>query len=90
MLFNSYEFILLFLPICFGGYYWLSHHISQRAAIAWLACASMFFYGWWNPAYLGLMTASILYNYFCGLALARTEAKKSWLALAIAKLTVVE
>lgn len=84
MLFNSYEFILLFLPICLAGYYSLSRYCGQRAAIGWLACGSMFFYGWWNPAYLGLMTASILYNYTCGLLLARPGASKGLLGLAIA------
>ena len=70
MLFNSYEFLLVFLPVCLSGYYWASRLASQRTAIAWLALCSLFFYGWWNPAYLGLMIASILFNYGAGLLLA--------------------
>lgn len=70
VLFNSYEFLLFFLPVALGGYYAASHYLGQRSAIAWLAICSMFFYGWWNPAYVGLMTASILMNYGFGLLLA--------------------
>lgn len=42
------------------------HH---RFAISWLVGASLFFYGWWNPAYLGLILVSILFNYVTGTAL---------------------
>tara|TARA_B100001964_G_scaffold151929_1_gene167160 strand:- start:229 stop:1707 length:1479 start_codon:yes stop_codon:yes gene_type:complete len=38
-------------------------------AISWLVGASLFFYGWWNPAYLGLILGSILFNYAVGVAL---------------------
>jgi D-alanyl-lipoteichoic acid acyltransferase DltB (MBOAT superfamily) len=44
----------------------LGHH---RVATAWLVGASLFFYGWWNPAYLGLILSSILFNYALGVAL---------------------
>ncbi len=84
VLFNSYEFLLLFLPLCLGGYYGLSRGINQRAAIAWLALCSMFFYGWWNPVYVGLMTASILMNYGLGLLLAGKQRSKPLLIASIA------
>ncbi len=84
MLFNSYEFLLMFLPLCLGGYYSFSSVAGQRAAIAWLALCSMFFYGWWNPAYVWLMTASILFNYGAGLLLASRHRSKPLLALAVA------
>ncbi|WP_331852278.1 MBOAT family O-acyltransferase [Methylocaldum marinum] len=37
----------------------------------WLTAASMFFYGYWNPAYLPLLAASISFNYVIGFVLAR-------------------
>jgi len=40
-----------------------------RAAMAWLVAASLFFYGWWNPIYLGLILCSILVNYGVGIVL---------------------
>jgi alginate O-acetyltransferase complex protein AlgI len=65
MLFNSYEFILLFLPLTLAGFFIIGAR-SQSAAAAWLALASLFFYGWWNPKYLTLLLASVLFNYFAG------------------------
>ena len=69
MLFNSYEFIFLFLPITLLVFFSIGGRGHHRIAIAWLVGASLFFYGWWNPAYLGLILASILFNYAVGLAL---------------------
>lgn len=66
MLFNSYVFIFLFLPITIFGFFVLGKWGNYRVAIAWLVAASLFFYGWWNPVYLGLLLASILFNYTIG------------------------
>ena len=62
MLFNSYPFVFLFLPITLAGFFTLGRR-SRGLAIAWLALASLFFYGWWNPVYVGLLLASITFNY---------------------------
>lgn len=83
MLFNSYEFLLMFLPVCLGGYYAISRLLNQRTATAWLAMCSLFFYGWWNPAYLGLMIGSILVNYGFGLVLSGKHCTKAILALGV-------
>ena len=66
MLFNSYVFILLFLPISVAGYYLAARLPDARAPVLWLVVASLFFYGWWNPAYLGLISASIVLNFLFG------------------------
>ena len=34
--------------------------------MSWLVLSSLFFYGWWNPAYLGLIIFSMLFNYAFG------------------------
>lgn len=62
MLFNSFEFIFVFLPITILVFHLIGKQGHHRVAIAWLVGASLFFYGWWNPAYLGLMIFSILYE----------------------------
>lgn len=74
MLFNSPEFIYLYLPIVLVGFFWLAA-TSHRIAAVWLAAASCFFYGWWNPVYLGLLGASIVFNYGMGIRLARESAR---------------
>lgn len=85
MLFNSYEFILLFLPITLLVFHLIGKQGERRLAIAWLVGASLFFYGWWNPAYLILMLFSILFNYGIGisLGLSRVFSKKIILAFGI-------
>ena len=69
MLFNSYEFILLFLPITLLGFCLASRLGGQRSPIFWLVTVSFFFYGWWNPPYLLLLLLSVGVNYILGQAL---------------------
>ena len=70
MLFNSYTFLLLFLPIACAGHSWLRRHAPREAVLAWLNVCSLFFYGWWNPAYLPLLMLSIGCNFYLGKQLA--------------------
>src|SRR6266851_8888594 len=69
MLFNSYVFIFVFLPLSLLVYVALAR-FDRRWATASLAAASLFFYGWWSPAYLWLLCLSILFNYLVGRAIA--------------------
>ncbi len=69
MLFNSYEFILAFLPITFLVYFWLNSARLVIAGKAWLVLCSLFFYSWWNPSYLPLILISMLVNYSVGTSL---------------------
>lgn len=87
MLFNSFEFIFVFLPLAYLGYFVLGRYWGGEAAIRWAVLASLFFYGWWEPAYLLLLGASILFNYFIGERLgasgARDPRSKPWLILGL-------
>jgi D-alanyl-lipoteichoic acid acyltransferase DltB (MBOAT superfamily) len=73
MLFNSYEFLFAFLPITLAGFFLVAAAGNKALAIGWLVAASLFFYGWWNPAFLGLIGFSVLLNYGLGLVLARAR-----------------
>lgn len=66
MLFNSYTFIILFLPLTVVLFYAIKQHLGQVPALALLVTASGIFYGWWNPSYLLLLAASIGTNYGLG------------------------
>ncbi len=79
MLFNSYGFIFLFLPLTLLGFFQLAR-ISHVYAATWLALASLFFYGYWNPIYVGLLMLSIIGNYGFGLWLGRYDAAASKLS----------
>jgi len=70
MLFNSVEFIFGFLPVTALVFFGIARW-SHPAAAAWLGLASLFFYGWWNWAYVPLLVASAAFNYTCGVHLAR-------------------
>jgi D-alanyl-lipoteichoic acid acyltransferase DltB (MBOAT superfamily) len=71
MLFNSFEFIFLFLPITLVIFFQVGRSGYYKFAIAWLVAASLFFYGWWNQSYLVLLIFSILFNYCVGLGLSQ-------------------
>jgi len=75
MLFNSYSFIFLFLPLVFLGFFQLAH-LHRAYAAAWLALASLVFYGYWNPAYVGLLLGSIVFNYACGMWIAKAHVRQ--------------
>lgn len=86
MLFNSYTFILFFLPITVTVYFLLNRKKLTIASKAWLVFTSLFFYGWWNPIYVPLILGSILFNYAVGVTLsgARHSPSKACLVLGIA------
>ena len=62
MLFNSYQFILLFVPVVVAVYYALWPACRQATSF-WLILASLFFYAWWRPFNVLLITPSIAINY---------------------------
>jgi alginate O-acetyltransferase complex protein AlgI len=65
MLFNSYLFILVFLPVVLIGYFVLGRR-SNVAAVLWLALASLAFYAFSNWPFVLLLLASIAFNYGIG------------------------
>ncbi|TLT03565.1 MBOAT family O-acyltransferase [Aliarcobacter cibarius] len=76
MLFNSYEFIFLFLPITFFVYFYLLSKRLILGAKIFLVIASLFFYGYWNFNYVPLILLSIFVNYGVGLSLVNHEKIK--------------
>ena len=63
MLFNSYVFLFLFLPLSLIGYYLFVHLGKGTAAKLVLTAASLIFYAYANPVYLLILLGSILFNY---------------------------
>ncbi|MCW6037051.1 MBOAT family protein [Spirulina subsalsa FACHB-351] len=75
MLFNSYVFIFAFLPLTLLVYFALTRLHYVKVAMIWMALASLFFYGYWNPPYLLLLLVSITLNYTLGRAIASRPLK---------------
>lgn len=76
MLFNSYLFIGLFLPITLIGFFLIAKASHIMAAL-WLGLASLFFYGWWDPRYVGLLLLSIVFNFAVGRAISRQRERSA-------------
>jgi alginate O-acetyltransferase complex protein AlgI len=65
MLFNSYPFIFIFLPVVLAGYF-AANRLGATAPVIWLALASLTFYSFSNWPFVALLLASIAFNYFIG------------------------
>ncbi len=63
MLFNSNVFLFAYLPVVLAVFYLLKFRADRRGTMAWLAAASLFFYGYWDLRFLPLLAGSILINF---------------------------
>ncbi len=70
MVFNSLQFVWFFLVV-YAAYRLLPH----RAQNWLLLVASYYFYAAWDWRFLGLLIASTLVDFTCGLLLARTDSR---------------
>ncbi|MFA8439727.1 MBOAT family O-acyltransferase [Pueribacillus sp. YX66] len=76
MLFPSFEFLFLFLPITFFVYAFLSKYKWFTGAKVTLILASIVFYAYWDYRYLLLIFFSIGFNYIVGKKLKDNPNKK--------------
>lgn len=76
MIFNSYMFIFLFLPLSLLGYFTLNRLRNSNIAKIYLIGMSFWFYGYFNPRYIWIMIFSISVNYIIGNALLNQSNKK--------------
>ena len=83
MVFSSYVFILVFLPVVLLVYYLLSHLKNGIYQRLFLIFASLVFYAYYNVKYLLLIIASIVVNYLVAGQIQRLAGKLSKLFLAI-------
>ena len=74
MVFSSFPFLLLFLPIVLIGYYALSYVKNDTYQRLFIILASLFFYGYQNVNYLALILASIAVNYLIALGIQKQNA----------------
>jgi D-alanyl-lipoteichoic acid acyltransferase DltB (MBOAT superfamily) len=75
VLFNSYIFVLAFLPLTFAIYHLCRAAGADRGAIFSLVAASLFFYGWWSLSGLALLLALMAAN-FVGASWLATSRKR--------------
>lgn len=75
MLYNSYIFILCFLPLTLAGYYFLNNRKKYQLALIWLFLMSLWFYGYFHITYLILMLVSIGFNFIIARMILRNSKK---------------
>jgi alginate O-acetyltransferase complex protein AlgI len=74
MLFNSQEFLFVFLPLTLLGFYLLGR-VSRQSATLWLILTSLIFYGWWRPLNILIIGPSIIINYLLASYLLRLSQR---------------
>lgn len=74
MLFNSFAFIFVFLPITLAGFLIVGKLVEAPAArIAWLAAASLAFYAYWNVNFVPIIAISIIGNFAFAFIIAKSK-----------------
>lgn len=83
MLFNSYIFIFVFLPVTLIFYYGFKKRYGRETCFVVLILASLIYYAYWKLAYLPILLISIIANYGLGIKLARAvcPSKKRYLLI---------
>ncbi len=84
MVFGSFSFIFIFLPITVAGFFILGSRNNRLAAV-WLVLASLFFYSWWDYRYLPILLTSITFNYLMcrHIIYAHESQRKRWLTISV-------
>jgi len=83
MIFSSYEFLFLFLPVVLLGYYVV---FARRGRTVFLTVMSYAFYGWWDYRFCGLLLISSVIDYAVGRRIVSASNKplaKRWLILSM-------
>lgn len=75
MLFNSPQFLLLFLPITLGLFYFVHARFGRQKALVILAAASVAFYGMWDYRFIPLLLGSVGFNFFVGKLISGSRSK---------------
>jgi alginate O-acetyltransferase complex protein AlgI len=82
VLFNSYGFIFVFLPVVLAGV-WLIGQRRQQWKVVWLLAASCAFYAVWDVRFLTLLIGSVLVNFQFGRWIQQSGGRKQQLVLGV-------
>ncbi|MBQ7593461.1 MAG: MBOAT family protein [Synergistaceae bacterium] len=77
MLFNSYEFIYIFLPLTLVIFFTLANH-NKHSALLILVISSLIFYGCLSLHYLPLLIVSVMVNYFVSVRISASGFSWNW------------
>jgi len=88
MLFGTYEFLFIFLPVTLIVYFLLAEKYFYYAK-AWLIAASLFFYAYWNPINVLIIISVSVVNFFLAKHLIKTRSRVVLTLGIVANLTVL-
>lgn len=71
MLFNSFQFIFVFLPIVLLGYYLIN---QRKLQLGFLFLSSLFFYAYWSHTYVFLLLFTVVLDFYIGQAIFKTTS----------------
>lgn len=90
MLFNSYQFLFLFLPLTLLGYYLIT---KKNLQLWFLFLSSVFFYAYWSTTYIFLLLFTVVLDFYIAknIYYAKTQKVRKALLLTsmIANLTIL-
>ena len=89
MIFSSYTFIFIFLPIVFTVYFLAQRFAGDKPAKIWLVAASLYFYAHGNILFLPLLAGTLVFNYAV-IKLLRKNREKRVVAALLTALAVLE
>ena len=71
MIFSTYKFILIFLPVVFIGYHLLNKFKCYTVSKIWLIVASLVFYYLGSPDFFWYFVGSVIGNYIIGSSISK-------------------
>ncbi len=80
MIFHSFEFILVFLPLTYLGFLGAHRLAGWTGAFRFLLAASLVFYAQWSVAFALILLASIMANYWIGNLIidSSSQPRRAW------------
>jgi alginate O-acetyltransferase complex protein AlgI len=74
MLFNSFSYTLVFLPVVATVFWLFGKFFGRQAAQIWLLLSSLIFYAWPKPSNLVVLLGSIFFNWTISRLIVRAES----------------
>ncbi|MGZ3782020.1 MAG: MBOAT family O-acyltransferase [Pseudobdellovibrionaceae bacterium] len=84
MLFNSYQFLFLFLPITLLGYYLIT---KKNLQLWFLFLSSVFFYAYWSTTYVFLLLFTVVLDFYVAKNIYYAKSQKVRKALLLTSIT---
>lgn len=81
MLFNSYLFIFIFLPISLLVWFFLNKVGKDKAAQVFLVAMSLWFYAYFNYSYIWIILGSCIFNFGCSWLIEKFPIYRKWIGI---------